>query len=157
MRPDALMTLRASDGSSSTMAVETKRSLPSREVEAVDYEALLRRWTEYYDLLKSNKAKTFIALAGATASVSRLVSLGLAERFAVTGSFAAVRLAPIAAPALLTIYTYDADSITSGVRPRHPGRRPELCRTLAGCCGLPRRKRPHARGRRSSLGLDETE
>jgi len=84
-------------------------------VEAVDYEALLRRWAEYYDLLKSKEAKTFIAPAGAAASVSRLVSLRLAERFAVTGSFAAVRLAPIAAPVLLAIYTDDADSIASSL------------------------------------------
>ena len=84
-------------------------------VEAVDFEALLRRWAEYYDLLKSNEAKTFIAPAGAAASVSRLVSVGPAERFAVTGSFAAVRLAPIAAPVLLAIYIDDVDSLASSL------------------------------------------
>jgi hypothetical protein len=84
-------------------------------VETVDYEALLRRWAVYYDLLKRNKAKTFIAPAGATASASQLVSLGSAGRYAVTGSFAATRLAPIAAPSLLAIYTDDAESLASSL------------------------------------------
>ncbi len=92
-------------------------------VEAVDVEALLRRWAEYYDLLKTNEAKTFIAPAGAAASLSRLASLGSGGRFAVTGSFAAVRLAPVAAPVLLAIYTDDADSLAStlGLLPADEG------------------------------------
>jgi len=85
-------------------------------VEAVDYEALLRRWAEDYDLLKANEARTFIAPSGAPASLSRLADLASSgSRFAVTGSFGAVRLAPVAAPALLAIYTDDADSIASSL------------------------------------------
>jgi uncharacterized protein YcaQ len=84
-------------------------------VEAVDYEALLRRWAENRDLLKKIGAMTFIAPAGATASLARLADLAGQSRFAITGSFAATRLAPIAAPVLLAIYTDDADSLASSL------------------------------------------
>lgn len=84
-------------------------------VEAVDYEALLRRWAEDYDLLKTNEARFYIAPAGSSASLSQLSGLASGDRFAVTGSFAATRLAPIAAPVLLVIYTDDADSMASSL------------------------------------------
>lgn len=80
-------------------------------IEAVDYEALLLRWAENRDLLNKTKAMTFIAPAGATASLARLADLTTQSTFAITGSFAATRLAPIAAPVLLAIYTDDAGSL----------------------------------------------
>ena len=84
-------------------------------VEAVDFEALLRRWAEDYDLLKANEARTFITPAGAVTSLSRLAELAPKTRLAVTGSFAASRLAPVAAPVLLAIYTDEADLLASSL------------------------------------------
>ncbi|MHB8695673.1 MAG: hypothetical protein ACYDHH_31015 [Solirubrobacteraceae bacterium] len=74
------------------------------EVVAVDYRALLRRWVETYDVLKSNDARRFVAPEGLRKALTRLSSLPSSSRVAVTGSFAAGRIAPVAAPALLLAY-----------------------------------------------------
>jgi hypothetical protein len=79
------------------------------EVLAVDYSALLRRWVESYDVFKSNDAWRFIAPGEAGNALERLRGMAALRgtaangRTAVTGSFAAVRWAPVAAPALLLI------------------------------------------------------
>jgi hypothetical protein len=85
-------------------------------VEEVNFEALLRRWADNYDLLKTNNARAFIAPAGATASLPRFADSAIDTRVAITGSFAANRLAPIAAPALLAVYVDDVDSVISCLR-----------------------------------------
>ena len=77
------------------------------EVVAVDYPALLRRWVETYDALKSNDARRFVAPEGPRKSLLRLKSFPSPGRVAVTGSFAAGRIAPVAAPALLLAYATD--------------------------------------------------
>ena len=73
-----------------------------RRVDSVDIAGLLRKWAGAYDVFKSNRATSYLVPAGASATLPRLANL--AERFAVTGSFAAVRLAAVAGPALLTAY-----------------------------------------------------
>jgi hypothetical protein len=85
------------------------------EVEAVDYPALLRRWVDTYDVLKTNKAQRFIAPEGAARALERLRDVTAGGRNAVTGSFAAVRLAPVAAPALLLIYVEDISRTTTAL------------------------------------------
>jgi hypothetical protein len=82
------------------------------EVMVVDYPAMLRRWVETYDVLKSNEARRFIARDGATNALARLRSLAPNGQSAVTGSFAAVRWAPVAAPALLLMYVEDISRTT---------------------------------------------
>jgi hypothetical protein len=82
---------------------------PRGEVESVEVAGLLRRWAESYDVLKTNEARNYIAPTGATSAVQRLVTASLERPVAITGSFAAVRLAPVAAPALLLAYSYDID------------------------------------------------
>jgi len=74
-------------------------------VEAVDVKGLLLRWAESYDVFKTNTVSRFVAPNGAANALSSVPKLS--SRFAVTGSFAAVRLAPVAAPALLIAYTED--------------------------------------------------
>jgi hypothetical protein len=85
------------------------------EVVAVDFPALLRRWVETYDVLRSNDARRFVAPEGATKALERLKSVELHSRSAVTGSFAAVRWAPVAAPALLLAYVEDVSGTTDGL------------------------------------------
>jgi hypothetical protein len=85
-------------------------------VEGVTVEALLRRWAQHYDLLKTNAAMTFIAPAGVAAAISRLAELTLESRLAITGSFAASRLAPVAAPVLLALYADDTGLLVSSLR-----------------------------------------
>ena len=74
-------------------------------VEDVDVPALIRRYAETYDTFKSNDRSLFIAKSGAAAALRQLRDVGQAA--AVTGSFAAARIAPVAAPTLLAVYTRD--------------------------------------------------
>lgn len=71
-------------------------------VESVDVPRLLRRWAESYGVFRSNRATRYLAPAGAIPTVAKLGAAS--PRIVVTGSFAAVRLAPIAGPALLVAY-----------------------------------------------------
>jgi hypothetical protein len=93
-------------------------------VGSVDIPRLLRRWAEIYDVFTTNQAATFLAPAGAAATLGRLRSNGdVARHSAITGSFAAVRLAPVAAPALLTAYTDNTDVLAAelGLLPADEG------------------------------------
>jgi hypothetical protein len=84
-------------------------------VESVEILRLLRRWAETYDVFTTNQAATFLAPAGVTTTLDRIrSSRAAAGNTAITGSFAAVRLAPVAAPALLTAYTDNID-VLAGV------------------------------------------
>lgn len=80
---------------------------PKGRVESVDVSGLLRRWAEWYDVFASNQASTYIAPSGVRSLLDRLRSEDIPGRWAVTGSFAAARLSPVAAPALLTLYRDD--------------------------------------------------
>jgi hypothetical protein len=80
---------------------------PRGPVESVDVPALVRRWAEGYDVFRTNRAEGFIATAGLERLLRGLAdNPGLGTLAAITGSFAASRLAPIASPALLLLY-YD--------------------------------------------------
>lgn len=85
-------------------------------MDAVDVFALLRRWVETYDLLRSNVAQTYIAPGGASEAYVSLAALPDGVRTAVTGSFAAVHLAPVAAPSQLVVYCDDAPAVARGLR-----------------------------------------
>jgi len=77
-------------------------------VESVDLPGLLHRWCESYDVLQTNQSRAFLAANGTGELLERLADLAPTdERRLVTGSFAAVRLAPVAAPASLLVYCED--------------------------------------------------
>jgi hypothetical protein len=92
-------------------------------VEDADVAGLLRRWAESYDALKTNDAFTFLAPRGASDALSRLSGLPTPISVAVTGSFAAVRVAPVAAPALLIAYSNEIETIANelGLLPADEG------------------------------------
>lgn len=75
----------------------------------VDIRGLIRRWAESYDVFRANETVTYLAAPGGSQTLQRLASTR--QRTAVTGSFAAVRLAAVAGPALLTIYCDDPAGI----------------------------------------------
>lgn len=81
-------------------------------VESTDPRGLLRRWAESYEVFTSNAAVSFLAPPGAAQTLPRLSELTSGERAAVTGSFAAARIAAVAAPALLSVYTRDASAVS---------------------------------------------
>jgi hypothetical protein len=75
------------------------------EVGEVDWPALLRRWTEDYQVESSNVTMTFLEPRGLDAFVEKIRSFG--RRYAVSGSLAARRKTPVAAPRLAIAYVED--------------------------------------------------
>jgi len=82
-------------------------------VEAVDIGRLVRRWVETYDVFRANKAQRYLAPAGAATAVDQLRAVE--TQTAVTGSFAARRIAPVAAPALLAVYVDDPRGVADAL------------------------------------------
>jgi len=89
---------------------------PRGPVRSVDVSALLRRWAQSYDVFKTNNATAFLAPAGLPAILERIAGVEDRGRVAITGSFAAVRRAPVAAPAFLTVYCDDATALAEELR-----------------------------------------
>lgn len=83
-------------------------------VESVDVPRLIRRWSTEYDIFRSNDTTTYLAPGGAQ-EVLNQIRADRAQRsgLVVTGSFAAVRLAPVAAPALLAMYCSNPDVLAT--------------------------------------------
>ena len=101
-------------------------------VQDAEMPGLLRRWAETYDVLKSNDASTFVAPGGASDALSQLAELSDPPSLTVTGSFAAVRLAPVAAPALLIAYCNQIEALakTLGLLPADEGANVVLLRAF---------------------------
>lgn len=97
---------------------------PRGPVESVDVAGLLRRWATSYDVFKSNEAEMFIAPEGIDQLLPRLAANpGAGTRIAITGSFAAARLAPVTAPAMFMAY-YDTPALLAndfGLLPAEEG------------------------------------
>ncbi len=75
-----------------------------RQITDVDWQGLLRARAESYALLKANDSASFIAAQGTDAAMSRLTDAGRTRRLAVTGSFAARSVAPLAVGGQLMVY-----------------------------------------------------
>lgn len=78
-------------------------------VTRVDWPAMIQRRAQALDLFRTTGTYRYIARQGAAALVDRLRSRpgGNGMPPTVTGSFAAARIAPVAAPSLLVLYTMD--------------------------------------------------
>ena len=87
------------------------------QVVSVDIFQLLRRWTQTYDVFKSNETTSFVAAQGPEDLLGRLTTLPSSfPPVAVTGSFSAVRFAPVAAPSLLVLYCSEPSALASELR-----------------------------------------
>jgi hypothetical protein len=95
--------------------------VPRGPVEAVNRAGIIRRWAEDYSVLKSNNARSFLDPRGLDNLVRRLPESRF--RYAVTGSLAANRLAPIAPARLAMVYVEDDEMAadTLGLRPADAG------------------------------------
>ena len=93
----------------------TKES-PRGRIVWVDWEALAHRWAMDYDFASSNALTTWLEPRGTRALFSRLRDTGI--RYAVTGSFAGYRLAPIAEPRLAALYVENPDTAAQSLRLR---------------------------------------
>jgi hypothetical protein len=74
-------------------------------VMGVDWPAVLRRRAQVLDLFRPTGSHRYIARQGARGLVEQLATRGPVATPTITGSFAAARLAPVAAPTLLVMYT----------------------------------------------------
>jgi hypothetical protein len=95
---------------------------PRGPITSVDWQGLLQRWTSEYGLSDSNRVETYIEPRGLDRLLERLRSSQL--DYAVTGSLAAARLAPIAATRLGMVFVDgDADDAaeTLGLTPTDVG------------------------------------
>ena len=84
-------------------------------VESVEIGGLIRRWTETYDVLSTNHAESFLAPRGAQVTLDELKRTHGLGHLAVTGSFAAVRLVAVAAPALLALYCEEGTAVAEAL------------------------------------------
>ncbi len=80
------------------------RREPRGPVEQADWPAMLRLRGQSVDLFRVNTMRGFVAPNGARGAFEALATSKVAPRVVVTGSFAAVQTAPVAAPALLVLY-----------------------------------------------------
>ena len=92
------------------------RDGPRGRISSVDWETLVRRWAMDYDFGKANSLTTFLESRGPSILFDRLSEADF--RYAVTGSFAAVRLAPVAEPRLVTLYADDPQVAADRLRLR---------------------------------------
>jgi hypothetical protein len=106
----------------------TERGKYRGEIVAVDWVALLKRWTQDYHFETTNKVETYIEPRGLDMLFAQLRKWKQAgdlthKRFAVTGSFASLLYAPIVQPRLVTLYVDDiaAAVATLGLRPSDRG------------------------------------
>ncbi len=74
-------------------------------VVGVDWSAVLRRRAQVLDLFRPTGSFRYVARQGARGLVEQLATHGPEAAPTITGSFAAARLAPVAAPTLLVMYT----------------------------------------------------
>jgi len=78
------------------------RDSPRGQILSVNWEQLLRRWIRDYNFIEANKMRTYLEPRGIQAMLSKLPRADF--KYAITGSYAAVRYAPVAQSRLLTIY-----------------------------------------------------
>ncbi len=80
-----------------------QRDGPRGPISEVDWERLLRRWALDYDFGEANELIPCLEARGVASLMDKLQ--GADFTYAVTGSFAAVRHAPVAEPRLVTVFT----------------------------------------------------
>lgn len=96
---------------------------PRGPVESVDTPALIRRWAQDYAVLTTNDARSFLDARGIEHLVRGVSDGSIGSRYAITGSIAANRIAPIAPARLAMLYVGDVELAASrlGLRPTEVG------------------------------------
>lgn len=96
---------------------------PRGAVESVEIPALIRRWAQDYAVLTANDARNFLDPRGVEHLVRNIADGAIIDRYAITGSIAANRIAPIAPARLAMVYVDDVELAASrlGLRPTDAG------------------------------------
>ena len=84
------------------------RRSPEGGVQDVAWDELLEAWSRDYSLTRSNRVRLYLDARGTNNFLRGLRTLPRNLRYAVTGSFAAARLAPVAPAKLAVAYVDDA-------------------------------------------------
>lgn len=79
-----------------------RRDSPRGRIQSVAWERLLRRWTRDYSFVESNNMKTYLEPRGMQEALGKLGKATF--KYAITGSYAAVRFAPVTQSRLFTVY-----------------------------------------------------
>lgn len=87
----------------------------SGRIEDVDWPSLLRRRAATLNLFRSSGVSTYVARPGLPALVDKIRQLSDVDQPVITGSFAASRIAPVAAPATLVLYTLEPRKLVAGL------------------------------------------
>ncbi len=97
------------------------REVPRGGILTVDWERLLRRWVLDYAFSKSNDVSSWLEPRGTRALLSKLREAK--SCYAITGSFASTRFAPVAEPRLVAVYVNDPEVVAEalGLRPADTG------------------------------------
>ena len=77
------------------------------KIKAVDWQALIRRWCEDYDLAESNQTASYLEPRGIPALIDKLPAMKTA--YATTGSLAAVQVTPMTSVRQAVIYVEDIE------------------------------------------------
>lgn len=88
---------------------------PRGPITSVEWEGVLRRAASTYSLFDANASTTWVATSGPGRLLADLTGKR-AGRWAVTGSFAAARVAPVAAPEQAVIFTDDPERLARAGR-----------------------------------------
>ncbi len=91
---------------------------PRGPVTTVDKAALIRRWAQDYEVLTSNDARSYLDPRGVENLVRALTEGAIRGRYALTGSIAANRIAPIAPARLAMLYVDDVESAAASLTVR---------------------------------------
>jgi hypothetical protein len=91
---------------------------PRGPVDSVDKPALIRRWAQDYEVLTSNDARSYLDPRGVENLVRALSEGAISGRYALTGSIAANRIAPIAPARLAMLYVDDVESAAASLKVR---------------------------------------
>jgi hypothetical protein len=96
---------------------------PRGRVESVDKPALIRRWAQDYEVLTSNDARAYLDPRGVENLIRGLSQGAIRREYALTGSIAANRIAPVAPARLAMLYVDDVESAAAALalRPTETG------------------------------------
>jgi hypothetical protein len=96
---------------------------PRGKVTKTDWPALLRERAQHLNLLGSRAAQGYISPRGTREALNVLSNRPPAESWAITGSFAAAEVAPVAAPSLLVLYAMNPTAVAAdlGLLPADDG------------------------------------
>ena len=122
---------------------------PRGPITAVDWQGLLSRWSQEYSPFRHQGATMFLGARGIPAVTER-TSKQLNE-YAVTGSWAAAEVAPVAPPRLLTVYIDRPRDVEQALdlRPAEAVRTSHSSRRSTTSCSSGHRRRTASRLRQS--------